>query len=115
VTVDPFDERLAKVRQRFVSTLESKIEDSYAALPNLCGEAAAVGETYRRIHGIVGVGSTLGFAATGRSARDAENVLLPAHRAGRGLNAQEIEALRNVLLALREVAQRELKTIRSSQ
>jgi len=55
---DLFVERLAVVRQRFVSTLESKIEDTYAALPKLSGDGSDVivtlEETYRRIHGIVG-------------------------------------------------------------
>ena len=49
MTVDPFTERLARVRERFVSALESKIEDTFAALPQLAGETAtfaAVDETY---------------------------------------------------------------------
>ena len=52
MTVDPFAERLARVRERFVSALESKIEDTFAALPDLAGEAAgfeAVDETYREL------------------------------------------------------------------
>jgi len=70
MSVDAYAERLARVRQRFVSALESKIGDSYAAIPELSGETAAateaVGETYRRMHGIVGIGPTVGFASTGR-------------------------------------------------
>jgi recombinational DNA repair ATPase RecF len=45
MAVDPFAERLARVRQRFVSALESKIEDTYAAIPDLSGEISAVIET----------------------------------------------------------------------
>jgi recombinational DNA repair ATPase RecF len=45
MAVDPFAERLARVRQRFVSALESKIEDTYAAIPDLLGETSAVIET----------------------------------------------------------------------
>ena len=70
--IDSFAEHLARVRQRFVSSLESKIEDTYSDLPKLSGEGRgvtdALGETYRRIHGIVGVAPTLGFAATGQAA-----------------------------------------------
>ena len=40
--VDPFAERLARVRQRFVSALEGKIEDSYSAIPHLSGATAGV-------------------------------------------------------------------------
>ncbi len=31
MTVDPFTDRLERVRNRFVSTLTGKIEDAYAA------------------------------------------------------------------------------------
>ena len=40
MAVDPFTERLARVRERFVSALESKIEDTFAAIPDLSGENA---------------------------------------------------------------------------
>ena len=39
MTVDPFAERLARVRQRFVAGLESNIEDTYKAIPNLLESA----------------------------------------------------------------------------
>jgi chemotaxis protein histidine kinase CheA len=110
--VDPFTERLAKVRYRFASTLESKIEDAFVALPNLLGDGSEVNEaleeTYRRIHSIAGIGKAVGFAATGRAARSVENVLMPAHYAGRGLRNEEATILRKELQALREAAQREL-------
>jgi len=110
--IEPFTERLAKVRHRFASTLESKIEDAFVALPNLSGDGAevaeAVGETYRRIHSIAGIGKAIGFAATGRAARSVENILMPAHYAGRGLKAEEAIALRKELQTLRAAAQREL-------
>jgi chemotaxis protein histidine kinase CheA len=109
---DPYTERLAKVRLRFASTLESKIKDIYVALPSLAGEgsdvAEALGETYRRIHSIAGIGKAVGFAATGHAARNVENVLIPAHHARRALKADEIAALKKELLTLREAAQREL-------
>lgn len=111
---DPFTERLARVRQRFVTTLESKIEDTYIDLPNISGNgpgvAATLDETYRRIHGIVGVGPTVGFPATGKAAKTVEYVLLGPHRAARGLIPNEIDALRKALHALRETAQQELQS-----
>jgi chemotaxis protein histidine kinase CheA len=109
---DQFTERLAKVRHRFASTLEGKIKDTYGALPHLTGNDArvvdAVGEAYRRIHSIAGIGKTVGFAATGRAARDVENVLLPAHSTGRGLKADEVASLKRQLQLLRDAARREL-------
>jgi hypothetical protein len=114
MAVDPFAERLARVRHRFVSVLESKIEDAYRAIPRLSGatsEAAEeVAEMYRRMHGLVGIGPTVGFAATGRAARGAETVLLEPHHAKRGLTAPETDSLRKALHGLREAAARELQS-----
>ena len=111
---DPYAERLAKVRQRFVTTLESKIEDTYADLPKLSGGGTDVTgtmeETYRRIHGIVGIGPSVGFTATGKAARSVENVLLEPQRAARGLAPNEIDAFRKALHMLRETARQELQT-----
>lgn len=114
MTADQFTERIAQIRQRFVSTLDGKIEAFYSALPSLSDDCAAVEEAYRRIHGIVGVGKTVGFPGTGTAARDVEDVLMPAYRAGRGLNSQEIDALKTVLKALHEAAQEELNITESS-
>jgi hypothetical protein len=117
MAVDPFAERLAKVRQRFVSALESKIEDTYTAIPDLLGETSAVietvEETYRRIHGIVGIGPTVGFARTGRAARSLENILLGPHHAGRGLTTEEIASFKKALHTLRETATSELQSFYS--
>jgi len=114
MAVDPFAERLAKVRHRFVSALESKIEDAYTAIPRLSGTTSAaaeeVAEMYRRMHGLVGIGPTVGFAQTGRAARGAENVLLEPHHAKRGLTTQEIDSFRKALHGLREAATRELQS-----
>lgn len=111
--VASFNQRLALVRQRFVSTLESKIEDTYADLPKLSsdgrGVAETLDETYRRIHGIVAVGATVGFPATGKAARMVENVLLGPHQAARALAANELAALKKALHALRQTAEQELQ------
>jgi hypothetical protein len=116
--IDLFAERLARVRQRFASSLESKIEDTYADLPKLCGDGHDVvdvlGETYRRIHGIVGVSPTVGFVATGKAAKTVENVLLGPYRATRGLLATEVDAFGKALHALRETARQELQATHTS-
>jgi hypothetical protein len=113
MSADPFAERLAKVRHRFVSALESKIEDTYAAIPNLSGSTPAGVEAivaaYRRIHDIVGIGPTVGFPATGRAARDVEDVLRGPYQSGRGLTEDEILDFKKRLDALREAATRELQ------
>src|ERR1700686_5174826 len=96
--VDQFAERLAKVRHRFTSTLASKIRDTCVELPHLSAESPAVvgvlGEIYRRIHSIAGIGAAVAFAATGRAARKVENVLVIAHSIGRGLKSDEMAALK---------------------
>jgi hypothetical protein len=113
VPVDQFTERLAIVRHRFVSTLESKIEDTYVALSAMSGEGVAAitatAETFRRVHGIVGIGPTVGFPSSGRSARLAENVLLPAYQAGRALKPDELQSFKNALSALQAAVQAELQ------
>lgn len=115
---DQFTERLARVRHRYVSTIESKIDDTYADLPRLVGDgpevASTLEETYRRIHGIVGIGLTVGFAATGKAAKTVENVLLEPHRAARGLASNEVNALKQALDALRDTVQRDLRSITTS-
>jgi hypothetical protein len=113
MAVDPFTDRLERVRHRFVSTLEGKIEDAYAAIPDLADglptAAAAVAELYRCMHGIVGISPTVGFPATGGGARGVENVLRPPQRDKRGLSDQEILALKECLQPLRDAAERELQ------
>lgn len=110
---DVFAERLSKVRNRFTSTLESKLEETDAAMAGLTGESAAVaeavGETYRRLHGIAGTGPTIGFPLTGQAAREAESFLLAANREQRGLTGDEVANLNNALVALRQAAMRELQ------
>ena len=117
MTADPFTDRLARVRDRFATTLAGKIEETCASIPNLSdaapAAAAAVAEAYRCVHGIVGVGPTVGFPATGRAARDVEDVLRVAQHEKRGLTADEILAFKKRLDALRETATRELQFFHS--
>jgi chemotaxis protein histidine kinase CheA len=119
MTDDIFADRVAKVRQRFVATLEAKIEETSAALPKLGGvasadtAAAAVSEAYRAMHAIVGIGRTVGFPDTGRAAHEVEDVLRPPHQACRGLSDDEISHLKDSLQALRTIAARELQSFQA--
>jgi chemotaxis protein histidine kinase CheA len=117
MTLDPYTDRLARVRHRFVSTLEGKIENAYAAIPSLSGAAPAappaVAEAYRTMHGIVGIGPTVGFPVTGRAAHAVEDVLRGPQQAKRGLTDEEILALKKRLHGLREAAQREMRSFYS--
>jgi chemotaxis protein histidine kinase CheA len=116
MTMDAFADRLARVRQRFVSTLQCKIDDAYTAIPALSNAAnpgaaaTAVDQTYRCMHGLVGIGPSVGFPATGRAAHDAEDVLRAPQQERRGLTADELVPFKKRLDALREAASRELKS-----
>jgi chemotaxis protein histidine kinase CheA len=119
MTDDIFADRVAKVRLRFVATLEAKIEETSAALPKVGGVAladtavAAVAEAYRAMHAIVGIGRTVGFPDTGRAAHEVEDVLRPPYHAGRGLSDDEISHLKDTLQALRTIAARELQSFQA--
>jgi hypothetical protein len=119
VRADQCDERLVAVRRRFASSLEGKINDTRAELPNFLeggtGAVDSVANAYRRIHGICGVGAAIGFAATGRAARAVEDVLIAAYRGSRGLATAEIACLETALRELAGAAQSELhSTVMSS-
>lgn len=119
MTADPFIDRIARVRERFAMSLAGKIDETCEAIPQLFdaapAAAAAVAEAYRCIHGIVGVGPTVGFPASGKAAYDVEAVLKPPQRERRGLTADEIERLTKGLKVLRDVAARELQSFHSAR
>jgi hypothetical protein len=110
---DQFEVRLAIVRHRFATTLESKIEDAVASANSLSGSSKNgsinTSESYRRLHGICGIGPTVGFAATGQAAHFAEATLMQAHREKRGLNEKEVLCLKKALEHLRAAAASELR------
>jgi hypothetical protein len=118
VQPDHFSDRLEVVRKRFASSLEGKINDTYADLPHLSDGGTnaidALANAYRRIHGICGVGRAVGFAATGLAAKDVEDVLIAAYRGQRGLSTGEIARLEKALGALAAAAQAELRRAPSS-
>jgi hypothetical protein len=112
---DHFEERLVKIRDRFAASLESRIADACEAFPQLFGQESAViqkvAETYRQLHGICGIGATVGFVATGNAARNAETILLAPFRGKRGLTHGEGEKLQKTLDALRAAARLELQSL----
>lgn len=113
MSVPTFADRLARVRQRFVSTLDSKIDDAYSSIAGLAdgtpSAPASIAATYRSIHGVVGVGPTVGFPSTGQAARAVEELLHEARQRQRGLTADEILHFKKCLHALRQAADRELE------
>jgi hypothetical protein len=117
MTLDPYKDRLDRVRHRFVSTVEGKIEDAYSAIPKLSGvtsaAALAVDAAYRCMHGILGIGPTVGFPATGRAAHDVEDVLRLPQQDKRGLTDDEILTFQKRLHALREATSRELQSFQT--
>jgi chemotaxis protein histidine kinase CheA len=116
---DLFHNRLEAVRQRFASSLAGKIQDTRSQLTYLSGEADgvvdAVAATYRLIHGICGIGAAVGFASTGRAAKDVEDVLVGAYREHRGLAAEEVVRLVARLDALSAAAEAELGSVEPRQ
>jgi chemotaxis protein histidine kinase CheA len=117
MTLDPYTDRLSRVRRRFASTLQGKIEDACAAIPQLSAAlpaaAPAVDAVYRCMHGIVGIGPTVGFPQTGRASHDVEDVLRSPQQQKRGLTDDEILAFEKCLHALREAASCELQSFHS--
>jgi HPt (histidine-containing phosphotransfer) domain-containing protein len=110
---DQFETRLARVRHRFATTLESKITDAVIAADGMSrngeGVIRHVSESYRHLHGICGIGPTVGFTATGEAARAAEVALLQAYRESRGLTQTEVLNLKKALERLRVAAASELR------
>jgi HPt (histidine-containing phosphotransfer) domain-containing protein len=73
------------------------------------GFSNEVSQSYRDLHGICGIGPTVGFTATGEAARAAETPLMQAHREGRAPTASEILILKKALQGLRVAAASELR------
>jgi chemotaxis protein histidine kinase CheA len=119
MTADPFLDRIARVRERFATSLAGKIDETCAAIPHLWdvapSAAATAAEAYRCMHGIVGVGPSVGFPGCGNAAHEVEAVLKPPKQERRGLTAEEIARLTSALQALREVAARELESFQPVQ
>jgi hypothetical protein len=110
---DQFETRLARVRHRFATTLESKITDAVVSADRMThgqgGVVKYVSDSYRQLHGICGIGATVGFAATGEAARAAEAALVQAFHEKRGLSEREVIGLKKALEQLRMAAASELR------
>jgi hypothetical protein len=110
---DQFETRLARVRHRFATTLESKIKDAVVSIDRMTrggGEVTKhISDSYRDLHGICGIGPTVGFSATGEAARTAEGFLMQAHHEKRGLREGEVICLKKALESLRVAAAAELR------
>jgi chemotaxis protein histidine kinase CheA len=107
-----FNDRLDAVRNKFASSLESKINGFRAELPQLSGVGTsaleAVVSVYRGVHAICGIAGSVGFPETGREAKKVEDALIGAYRGQRALAAAELTPLGEALGVLAAVAQKEL-------
>jgi chemotaxis protein histidine kinase CheA len=111
---DEFAQRMAAVRRRFASKLESRLSDLEATVPALAAggseTTAHVFTAHRNVHDLCGLGPTLGFDAIGKAARVVERVLLAPSRERRGPTDEEMVLVREGLRGLRAVAQAELQS-----
>jgi hypothetical protein len=109
---DEFTERIASVRKRFAAKLISRIAKIDAGLPACVGEnaGAALFTAHLELLDLCGNGPTLGFVATGQAARACEAILQQPCRDKRGLDKPELATLRKELVALRVVAQNDLRS-----
>jgi len=98
---DQFEVRIARVRHRFATALESKIVHALVLADGMAKDeddhSRLVSDCYRRLHGICGIGPTVGFAATGEAARAAESTLLQAMDEKRRPTETEIVVDRSTL------------------
>lgn len=109
---DQFESRLARVRHRFATTLEGKITNAVVTADHMSCSVdgvTQVSESYRNLHGICGIGPTVGFTATGEAAQVAEAALIQAYRESRGLTQTEVLSLKKALERLRVAAELELR------
>jgi chemotaxis protein histidine kinase CheA len=109
---DPFTERLAAVRERFVAKFDARIGDIESAIPQLGREVGldTVVEAHRQAHGLCGIGPSLGYVETGKVARSIERMLLAAVKDKRPLADDEIVALRGEIVLLRSTAAAEMSS-----
>lgn len=111
---DQFAERMAGVRQRFAAKLHGRLDEIDAVVARLTDDAPDIGtivfDAHRRVHDMCGIGPTLGFIETGKAARLCERILLKPSREKRALTAEEVEALKEKLGALRLAADADLKS-----
>ena len=112
---DRFEARLARVRHRFATTLESKISNAVVSADKMThgdgGALECVSESYRHLHSISGIGPTVGFTATGEAAHTAKAALIQAYLEKRGPTEGEVNSLKRGLAKLRLTAASELRSM----
>ena len=111
---DQFEVRLAIVRHRLATTLESKIEAAIVSADHM-----SRGRQRRLRQARLGIlptpawhlrlGPTVGFSATGEAAHFPEATLMQAHREERGLTDKEVLNLKKAMEHFRVVAASELR------
>jgi chemotaxis protein histidine kinase CheA len=110
---DLYEVRIARVRHRFATTLENKIETTMVSADRISRNQGSaiqhVSDSYRHLHRIYGLGATVGFAATGEAAHAAETALMQAYHEKRGLTESEVQCLKRALGRLQSVAASELR------
>jgi chemotaxis protein histidine kinase CheA len=107
---DPFAERMAAVRQRFIAKLDARIDmiASAMAQPGCEVGLGTLALAHREAHSLCGVGQTLRFVGTGKAARSIEQLLLAAVTAKRALTDDEILRLGEGIALLRSAATAEI-------
>ncbi len=112
--IDQFAERMAGVRQRFANKLHGRLDEIDAITERLTGDDPDIGaivfDAHRRIHDMCGIGPTIGFIETGKTARVCERVLLQPSREKRPLTGAELAEFKQGLIALRLAADADLKS-----
>jgi chemotaxis protein histidine kinase CheA len=107
-----FADRLAALRQRFATQLDSRIAGMETAmLQREDDDLDDLAHAHRDAHHLCGVGATLGFVGTGMVARSIEQILLAAVKAGRALTDDELPRLRAGIALLRSTASAELRSV----
>jgi hypothetical protein len=107
---DPYTERIAAVRVRFVAKLDARIGEIETALPQSGRQVGLETLTvaHREAHGLCGIGPVLGYVETGKAARTVERVLLGAVKAKRALTDDETVRVREGIALLRSTAASEV-------
>jgi hypothetical protein len=116
---EEFAARIDRIRARFSLKLADKIQQTDAALPRMMGDGSgavdSVATAYCFLHDVSGIGSTIGFEATGRVAQSCAAVLVSPFRAERGLSSGELALLTEGLKSLRITALNEVHPAVSSE
>jgi len=108
-----FAARIDRIRARVALKLADKIPEIDATMSLMTGDGDAavdaVASAYRWLHDVTGIGSIIGFEATGRQARLCTAVLVSAFRSQRGLSSDELALLASGFETFRIVALKETR------